>query len=842
MKEKSLFDVWIRMKPFLPAFGGVSEHYSAEGSSPSNPNSKLKRNRSKSPRLVRTPISEREKNIGPGKKPDYKAFHVEDGKIVLEEPNEEVVRGSRVNPKSINFPHIIQDSDSNISIFKRSLEPKITQVFEGSSFTLLTYGISGSGKSHTIFGSQIENFKEKGLLFYFMQGIFERKSELEAVEPNQRVQVSASFIEIYNEQVRDLLAEEPSKKLSIIESPFTNGVLVPDLTSKNLNCFSEMSNGLQLALSRRVVCPNVNNNFSSRSHLIVEIIIKTFKEGDEFSKKTAKVRFVDLAGSEKVSLEAKDIIQEGANINKSLLSLTNCINILSDGKKREDTFIPYRNSKLTRLLKDSLGGDTPVLMIVCISPNSCYIEETLNSLKYAQKAKKIKEQKLISLSSIPYSSANLNTQNKKIELLEKEVKYLKGLIMARNSDTPSKTPQVVRNISWTEEGEVDTGKEEEFDELLEALIENIEDLNVLRQNIAEIDNLIIQNDQSILEIQQKIADSNEYQFTQKLYKELKLIADKLEENLDLKENALSEVDKLNQTIKCTKLALRKMYSYGRSQPRRSNESESCEKALEPPTPQVFMEDAPMISSTRGQDSLLEEIRKRDLQIASLTQALRNLSKLEHSGDLYTQCPDKENEKNFNSSYFQGPCSGTNSKGPEAYESLKEVGLSGLELSLMSKGASMDQVVNSLAKIFKPVTLPSSTMMPAKSTHCSKGNFKLKLTDFESDVSPSVDQNPSLQFSNIDVAYHHLDYFSSAHKNMNSTNPMSIGGSSSEGVEVKNRQVLAEIEQSRFEEEENREKAPVKERSIYEDHQFKRASSKSIHEPRISSKSRMRKVK
>ena len=250
-------------------------------------------------------------------------------------------------------------------------------MLNGSSFTLLTYGISGSGKSHTIFGSQNEVNNEKGLLFFFMQELLEKQKKL-FKDQDSKITITNSFIEIYNEQVRDLLADDPNKKLSIIESPHSNGVLVPDLLSKPVSSLQDLNDNLSLALSRRVVCPNLNNMFSSRSHMIVEIIVT-----DNLNRRVSKVRFVDLAGSEKVSLEAKDIIQEGANINKSLLSLTNCINILSDSRRREDAFIPYRNSKLTRLLKDSLGGDTPVLMIVCISSNACYLDENINSLKYA---------------------------------------------------------------------------------------------------------------------------------------------------------------------------------------------------------------------------------------------------------------------------------------------------------------------------------------------------------------------------------------------------------------------------------------------------------------------------
>lgn len=660
MKEENfLFDVWVRMKPFMP----VSSVGNSVGVNTDPLMSPLKdpRNRNKSPKINRTlSYSERESKMNQNKKPDYKAFRIEpNNKIGLEEVVEDsrqsgMAGNCKVNSRSFSFPNIINENESNHSIFEKSLRPKIVQLFEGKCFTFLTYGISGSGKSHTIFGSQNDGIQEKGLLFYFMQELFEMK-KIQESSFNKNVQVSISFIEIYNEQARDLLAEDNYKKLSIIESPFTSGVVVPDLTACNLNSLQELSAGLSLALSRRVVCPNLNNNISSRSHLIVEIVVSSVAAKNN-TKLSSKIRFVDLAGSEKVSLEAKDVMQEGANINKSLLSLTNCITILSDNKKRTETFVPYRNSKLTRLLKDSLSGNTPVLMIVCISPNACYIEETMNSLKYAQKAKNIKESKTNGQSiKQPYCSMNYTSQKNKIDELEREVRYLKGALLAKDTSQIAEASSQ-REESFTkatlsldnikdEEGQYG---EEEIDELIEALIENVEDINSLRQNIVEIDQLISQNDNTISDLQTKIGklETEDYPDSQKMYKELKIVADKLDDNLDLKENALLEIDKLNQTIKCTKLALKKMLtakivkaqpskeaSVSQESPKETSESRLQDfQALERPNNFSELEDG-MITSTRDRISLLEEIRQRDNQISALNQTLKNLMKLSSSSVL-----------------------------------------------------------------------------------------------------------------------------------------------------------------------------------------------------------------
>jgi hypothetical protein len=304
-------------------------------------------------------------------------------------------------------------------------------------------------------------------------------------------------------------------------------------------------------------------------------------------------------------------------------------------------------------------------MIVCISPNYFYMDETINSLKYAQKAKKIKENKnpLIRDSML---NTNCSISDKMhIENLEKEIRYLKGILMAkgRNENNPTNrieespaTPGAYKPRLLSESPAIDTGLPlssyrynvqseaaslEEFDELVEALVENIEDLNALRNNIMEIDALISQTDEKILSLQDSISDSNDYQKTQQLYKELRIIADKLEEHLDLKEHALSEVEKLQQTIKCTKLALRRI-NISRTNPaqnipaanqevnsatRNSGETpkltNSKDIRQQPQPTQNNMND-PMISSSRDDGHLLEEIKKRDQQISVLTLALKNL--------------------------------------------------------------------------------------------------------------------------------------------------------------------------------------------------------------------------
>lgn len=177
---------------------------------------------------------------------------------------------------------------------------------------------------------------------------------------------------------------------------------------------------------KRIVAANLNNLMSSRSHLIVEIEVRNQDPDNPEEDFTSKLRFVDLAGSEKALLDSKSTLREGSNINRSLLSLTNCITILSENSQRSKNakFVPYRNSKLTRILKDSLGGSSPITLIVCLSPNSIYLDESLNSIKYAEKAMMIKTPAIRERdwNQVPvYKEENYQ---RRIEQLEKECKYL----------------------------------------------------------------------------------------------------------------------------------------------------------------------------------------------------------------------------------------------------------------------------------------------------------------------------------------------------------------------------------------------------------------------------------
>lgn len=192
--------------------------------------------------------------------------------------------------------------------------------------------------------------------------------------------------------MRDLLDVKQSQ-LMIVEDPM-RGVFVPELREIDVDHPSEIIELVVEGNERRTMASTSANQFSSRSHAILQISIKTTENTLGMSNQTfySKLSLIDLAGSERAASTSNrgQRMVEGANINKSLLALGNCINILSD-KNKIGSFVPYRDSKLTRLLKDSLGGNTKTCMIACISPSYFYYEESINTLKYAERARNIKK-------------------------------------------------------------------------------------------------------------------------------------------------------------------------------------------------------------------------------------------------------------------------------------------------------------------------------------------------------------------------------------------------------------------------------------------------------------------
>lgn len=298
--------------------------------------------------------------------------------------------------------------------------------FEGYHTCIFAYGQTGSGKSYTMMGTP----NQPGLIPRTCEDLFQRIESAQNETPNISYHVRASYFEVYNEHVRDLLvpvvANQPPYYLKIRESP-TEGPYVKDLTDVPVRSIAEILRYMKMGDASRTTASTKMNDTSSRSHSVFTIHLKQIHhdmDTDETTERSSRIRLVDLAGSERAkSTEATGArLREGSNINKSLTTLGRVIAALADpkhrpGGKRNKDIVPYRDSILTWLLKDSLGGNSKTAMIACIAPSD--YEETLSTLRYADQAKRIRTRAVVNQDQI--STAERDAQ---IAAMAEEIRVL----------------------------------------------------------------------------------------------------------------------------------------------------------------------------------------------------------------------------------------------------------------------------------------------------------------------------------------------------------------------------------------------------------------------------------
>ena len=334
---------------------------------------------------------------------------------------EDIKKDKNKNNRIFIFDNVFNESTKNETVFNESIKSMIDKILLGYNSTALAYGVTGTGKTYTIFGDLSNNFKDEGIIFKACDYLFEKI----ALNNNNDViyNIKVSYIEIYNEIVKDLINEN-STSLMIVEDA-QKGVICPNAKEIIINDSVELKKIINESNKRRTMASTNQNQFSSRSHAILQMILekKVKKSEDNYELSFSKFLVVDLAGSERGGDRGKRR-EEGANINKSLFTLGNCLNILSE-KSNMGKFVPYRDSKLTRLLKDSLGGNILTVMLACISPWLSAYDETLSTLNYAFKAKKITKKVMKNIQEI-----NINKLQYKeiIDTLKNEIMQLKKII------------------------------------------------------------------------------------------------------------------------------------------------------------------------------------------------------------------------------------------------------------------------------------------------------------------------------------------------------------------------------------------------------------------------------
>uniref|UniRef100_A0A672NVC5 Kinesin-like protein KIF21A n=1 Tax=Sinocyclocheilus grahami TaxID=75366 RepID=A0A672NVC5_SINGR len=363
--------------------------------------------------------------------------------------------------KPFTFDYVFDMDSQQDSIYSNCTEKLIEGCFEGYNATIFAYGQTGSGKTYTMGTGFDVNINEEELgiipraISHLFRGIEERRqAATEQGRPVPEFKINAQFLELYNEEVldlfdstRDMEARKQKSNIKIHEDA-SGGIYTVGVTTRTVSSEAEMMQCLRLGALSRTTASTQMNVQSSRSHAIFTIhlcqvrvcasdndtetdnkLVNGSSEMNEFETLTAKFHFVDLAGSERLKRTGAtgDRAKEGISINCGLLALGNVISALGDRSKRS-THVPYRDSKLTRLLQDSLGGNSQTVMIACISPSDRDFMETLNTLKYANRARNIKNKVMVNQDRASQQISALRTEIARLQMELMEYKTGKRMV------------------------------------------------------------------------------------------------------------------------------------------------------------------------------------------------------------------------------------------------------------------------------------------------------------------------------------------------------------------------------------------------------------------------------
>ncbi|KAJ8023469.1 Kinesin-like protein KIF18A [Holothuria leucospilota] len=395
---------------------------------------------------VRVVVRVRPLNAQEVEKNSSSIIHVLDENVLIFDPKSEdspnnFYRGKRVRHRNLlqkksrdmrfAFDHIFDANSSQEYVYEKTTKSIVDSILNGFNASVFAYGATGAGKTHTMLGGP----DSPGVIFLTMLELYEK---INAIQSEKTCNVTVSYLEVYNETIRDLI--KPSGPLAVREDP-QKGVLVSGLSVHKPKSAEELFQMLEFGNQNRTQHPTDANKQSSRSHAVFQVFVrqKDRTAGLKTDVRLAKMSLIDLAGSERATVTTNRgaRFREGANINKSLLALGNCINALAEAKSKGH--VPYRNSKLTRLLKDSLGGNCKTVMIAAVSPSNLTYEDTYNTLKYANRTKDIKTSLKRNVVSVNF---HVTKYAKIVEELRAEVTELKAKLRNQESQVSLATPAI----------------------------------------------------------------------------------------------------------------------------------------------------------------------------------------------------------------------------------------------------------------------------------------------------------------------------------------------------------------------------------------------------------------
>ncbi|XP_059837689.1 kinesin-like protein KIF3C isoform X2 [Hypanus sabinus] len=419
-------------------------------------------------------------------------------------------------PKSFTFDAVYDHSSKQSELYDETVRPLVDSVLQGFNGTVFAYGQTGTGKTYTMQGIWADQEK-RGIIPNTFEHIFTHISRSQ----DQQYLVRASYLEIYQEEIRDLLSKDQNKKLDLKEKPET-GVYIKDLSSFVTKNVKEIEHVMNVGNQTRAVASTNMNEYSSRSHAIFVVTIECSELGldGENHIRVGKLNLVDLAGSERQSKTGVqgERLKEAAKINLSLSALGNVISALVDGKS---THIPYRDSKLTRLLEDSLGGNAKTIMVATVGPASSNYDESLTTLRYANRTKNIKNKPRI----------NEDPKDALLREFQEEIARLKAQLERRGMLSKKRRKSQKKIIL---EGEELMDEVEDTEDNMEKNMENYlkeqkETLEKEKAAIQDDHNLVAEEKQKLLEEKEKMMEDlrKEQEATEQLAAKFKAMESKL---------------------------------------------------------------------------------------------------------------------------------------------------------------------------------------------------------------------------------------------------------------------------------------------------------------------------
>eukprot|EP00163_Fabomonas_tropica_P027953 TRINITY_DN553_c0_g1_i2.p1 TRINITY_DN553_c0_g1~~TRINITY_DN553_c0_g1_i2.p1 ORF type:complete len:910 (-),score=222.75 TRINITY_DN553_c0_g1_i2:81-2810(-) len=406
---------------------------------------------------------------------------------------DDILRQKRSREMRYAFDYAFDQDVSTRHIYECTTKFLLDGVMNGFNATVFAYGQTGTGKTHTMLGEK----NDPGIITLTLGDLFVKTAE----HPDLLYNIKVTYIEVYNERIKDLLGD-PNLELDLREDP-VSGPTVAGVKEFTVQTVEQVLALVERGNKYRAMEPTKANEVSSRSHAVLQAICESRDRtaATNHEVKIGKLTMIDLAGSERASVTDNRGLRliEGANINRSLLSLGNCINALGDKSKR-GSYVPYRDSKLTRLLKDSLGGNCRTVMIATVSPLRSSFEDTHNTLKYANRAKNIKTKMKRNVLKVDYHVSKyteiISDLRGEIAELKKQMQYMETEGGGTGDGTAQLSASQAADKAIAEEKQVETRIAElsaYFDERMQ-----------LRRSLIELNDQVARNNADLEHLHDKV--------------------------------------------------------------------------------------------------------------------------------------------------------------------------------------------------------------------------------------------------------------------------------------------------------------------------------------------------